>query len=47
MQKTKTGLYIIRNKKRVNVYTEKELKELFKPTLRNRIERWFDRNINF
>jgi hypothetical protein len=46
MQKTSAGLYIIRKGKRVNVYTEKELKELFKPTLRNRIERWFDRNIN-
>ena len=47
MQKTKTGLYIIRKGKRVNVYTEKELKELFKPTLPNRMERWFDLNINW
>lgn len=46
MQKTETNLYIIRNGKRINVYTEKELKHLFKPTLRNRIARWFDRNIN-
>lgn len=46
MQKTETNLYIIRNGKRINVYTEKELKQLFKPTLRNRIARWFDRNIN-
>lgn len=46
MQKTETNLYIIRNGKRINVYTEKELKQLFRPTLRNRIERWFDRNIN-
>lgn len=46
MQKTETNLYIIRNGKRINVYTEKELKQLFKPTLRNRISRWFDRNIN-
>ena len=28
MQKTSTGLYIIRKGKRVNVYTEKELKEM-------------------
>ena len=46
MQKTETSLYIIRKGKRINVYTEKELKQLFKPTLRNRIERWFARNIN-
>jgi len=46
MQKTETNLYIIRKGKRINVYTEKELKQLFEPTLRNRIARWFDRNIN-
>ena len=46
MQKTETNLYIIRKGKRIDVYTEKELKQLFKPTLRNRIARWFDRNIN-
>ena len=46
MQKTETNLYIIRKGKRINVYTEKELKQLFKPTVRNRIARWFDLNIN-
>ena len=46
MEKTLTGLYIVRKGKRIDVYTEKELKRLFKPTLRNRIERWFYRNIN-
>lgn len=46
MQKTKTGLYIIHEGTKVYVYTEKELKRYFKPTLKTRITRWFEKQLD-
>ena len=41
MQKTETNLYIIHRGKRINVYTETELKKYLNRSLSQRIGDWF------